>query len=114
MRLLSGQRAWILQRISAMYLLLVITAGTLWLLAFGQPGFDAWRAFVAHPAGALTLLLFYGAIFAHAWVGLRDIVLDYVHAFAVRAALLVSIAAVLLALGGWAALIVVAVRGGGT
>lgn len=113
MRLLSGQRAWILQRLSAAYLLLVITAGMLWLLVFGSPGFDAWRSFTAHPAGALTLLLFYAAMFLHAWVRLRDIVLDYVHAFAVRAVLLVAIAGALLALGGWTVLILVAARGTG-
>lgn len=113
MRLLSGQRAWILQRLSAIYLLLVTTAGTLWLLVVGRPDFDDWRAFVAHPAGSLTLLLLYAAMFAHAWVGLRDVVLDYVHAFAVRAVMLAAIAAGLLALGGWTVLILVAARGTG-
>ncbi|HRP94717.1 MAG TPA: succinate dehydrogenase, hydrophobic membrane anchor protein [Rhodocyclaceae bacterium] len=105
MRLLGGQRAWIVQRLSALYLLLCVVGGAAWLLLYGRPGFEGWRGFVAHPAGALALLLFYTALFAHAWVGLRDVVLDYVHPFGLRAGVLALVAGGLLALEGWTVLV---------
>lgn len=111
MRLLSGQRAWVVQRLTALYILLFVVAGVCGLLIGERPSYDTWRALVAHPAGATGVLLFFAALFVHAWIGLRDIVLDYVHPFALRAALLVAIAAGLLALQIWTVLILAALHG---
>lgn len=113
MRLLSGQRAWVVQRLSALYVLLFLVAGACWLLIDGRPTFQAWRAVVAHSAGAVGILLFFTALFAHAWIGLRDVILDYVHPFVLRSALLAVIAAGMLALEAWTVLILSAVRGAG-
>jgi succinate dehydrogenase / fumarate reductase membrane anchor subunit len=106
MTLLSGQRAFILQRVSAL-LLLAYVAGAALRLALGPPpGFAQWQAWIAHPLGAALLLLLAAALLAHAWVGLRDVVLDYVRPLAVRLAVLALAAAGLLLLGLWTTLIV--------
>ena len=89
MRQWSGQRAWLLQRISALVLLAAVLAGGCWLLLGGaRPGWPSWRAFAAHPAGASVLLLVVGALAVHAWVGVRDVLLDYVHRPGLRLSLL--------------------------
>ena len=75
MRLFDGQRAWVVQRISALLLLGLIVLGVL--------------------GGPLIALLF-GALCAHAWVGMRDIVLDYIQPRGLRLAVLSLIALVLL------------------
>lgn len=77
MRLLGGQRAWIVQRLSALYLLLCVVGGAAWLLLYGRPGFEGWR----------------------------DVVLDYVHPFGLRAGVLALVAGGLLALEGWTVLV---------
>ncbi|MCC7487089.1 MAG: succinate dehydrogenase, hydrophobic membrane anchor protein [Burkholderiales bacterium] len=101
MRLFSGQRAFVIQRLCALVLLAYVAAAAL-RLAFGPPAsFEHWRAWAARPSGAVLLLLLAGALIAHAWVGLRDVVLDYVHPLALRLAVLGAAATGLAALAAW-------------
>ena len=46
--------------------------------------------------------VFFAALLAHAWVGVRDVILDYVHPLAFRACLLASLGLGLAATGVWA------------
>ncbi len=106
MRLFSGQRAFVAQRLSALVLLAFVAAGAL-RLAFGKaPEFEGWQAWAASPPGAAALLLLAGAVIIHAWVGLRDVVLDYVHPAGLRLALLSTTAVGLAGLAAWTLLIV--------
>ncbi len=108
MRVFSGQRAFVLQRLTALVLLAYV-AGALLRLAFGAPvALDGWRASAERPAGAALIALLAAALLLHAWVGVRDVVLDYVHPLGLRLAVLGAVAAALLFLGLWTALILVA------
>jgi len=106
MRIFSGQRAFVAQRLSALVLLAAAAAAAL-RLAFGvAPGFERWQAWAAGAPGSVILLVVAGALVIHAWVGLRDVVLDYVHVAALRLSLLAAAALGLAALGAWTLLIV--------
>jgi succinate dehydrogenase / fumarate reductase membrane anchor subunit len=108
MRLLSGQRAFVLQRLTALVLLAYV-AGMALRLAFGPPPtYAGWQAWSAGPLGATLLLALAAALLLHAWVGVRDVLLDYVHPAGVRLALLAALAAGLAALAAWTGLIVLA------
>ncbi len=105
MRLFSGQRAFVVQRLSALVLLAFLAAGAL-RLAFGPAsdpvtGLERWQAWVAQPFGAAAVLLLAAALFAHAWVGIRDVVLDYIHPLGLRLAVLGFAAAGLVLLAAW-------------
>ncbi len=107
MRVFSGQRAFVLQRLTALVLLAYVT-GLLLRLAFGAPlALEPWRAWAERPAGAALIALLATALLLHAWVGVRDVVLDYVHPLGLRLAVLGALAAALLFLGFWTALILV-------
>ncbi|MGD9942836.1 MAG: succinate dehydrogenase, hydrophobic membrane anchor protein [Burkholderiaceae bacterium] len=106
MRQLSGQRAWLLQRVSALMLLLAALAFVLFALLAPRPDWRAWQAFVAHPLGASCLVGFALAIAIHAWVGVRDILLDYVHRTGLRLALLAAVAGIIIFTLLWVLLIV--------
>ena len=96
MRLFDGQRAWVVQRLSALLLLVLILLAML-ALPFASPlDFSAWRAFAGGVLGGPLIALLFGALCAHAWVGLRDIVLDYIQPRGLRLAVLSLIAVVLL------------------
>lgn len=107
MRLLSGQRAWLLQRITAVY------AGLWVILVLGYfvlvPPRDhaTWVAVAGHPLVALAAALFVLLVLLHAWIGLRDVVMDYVHPFAARLMVLVLAAGALILLGLWALFILI-------
>ena len=95
MRLFDGQRAWVVQRISALLLLVLIVFGVL-ALPFASPlDFAGWRAFAGGVLGGPLIALLFGALCAHAWVGMRDIVLDYIQPRGLRLAVLSLIAIVL-------------------
>lgn len=101
MKLFSGQRAFVLQRLSALVLLAYVAGGAL-RLAFGAPAsFERWQAWSAQPLGAAVLIVLAVALIMHAWVGLRDVVLDYVHPLGLRLAILGAAATGLVALAGW-------------
>ena len=98
----QGLRAWILQRLSALYL-----AGfTLYLLfafVFDTPaGYEEWRAWIAAPIFSLAVALFFAALLLHALVGLRDVVMDYVHPPVLRFTLHTMIGVLTFVLGIWA------------
>jgi succinate dehydrogenase / fumarate reductase membrane anchor subunit len=97
----AGLWAWVLQRATAIYLGLLLP----WLLLhflFSPPtDADTWRAWVAQPLIGMALSLGLLSLLAHAWVGVRDIFIDYVHPLAIRLTLLGLTAFGLLACAVW-------------
>ena len=93
MRLFSGQAAWVVQRLTALLVLLLIFA--LVTLLVRPSGFEAWRALVASAHGAVLIMIGFVAVGIHGWIGVRDIVLDYIHQPALRLVVLALVASLL-------------------
>jgi len=98
---LTGLRAWLLQRVSAVYLLLFVVLMPVTIACQNIDNFDAWQAFIYSPVIAVLWVLFFASLFLHAWVGMRDVIIDYVHSFKLRALLLSLLAIYLVALMFW-------------
>ncbi|MEY6432842.1 succinate dehydrogenase, hydrophobic membrane anchor protein [Thioalkalicoccus limnaeus] len=98
----SGLKAWLVQRITAIYLGLFCSYLVLHFAIAAPADYAAWRAWVAQPLVSLGWLLFIPVLLAHAWVGLRDVLMDYVKPIGLRVALLSLTALVFLASGLWA------------
>lgn len=93
----SAFPAWLVQRLCALYMLLfLIYALVRWNLA-RPAGYEAWKGWVLAGSIRLPLMLFVVALLLHAWVGLRDVVFDYVHPLPLRVTVLALIALGLLA-----------------
>jgi succinate dehydrogenase / fumarate reductase membrane anchor subunit len=95
----EGLGEWRLQRLTALALIplgLYFAGSILWLVKSDQVTAAAW---LASPLPALLVILFVLAGFAHALVGLRSVLVDYVHTRArlLAAALLIRAAAILFA-----------------
>ncbi len=105
---LTGLRSWLTQRATAVYLAgfsLFLLTHLLW----DRPvTFDAWRNWVLSPGVRVTMALFFIALLLHAWVGVRDVILDYVNPLAIRLSLLAILASGLLATAIWLADILLA------
>jgi succinate dehydrogenase / fumarate reductase membrane anchor subunit len=95
----DGLREWRVQRLTAVALIplgLYFVASILWLAKSDQATAAAW---LASPAPALLVIFFVLAGLTHALIGLRSVLLDYVHTRArlLAAELLVRAAAIILA-----------------
>ncbi len=101
-RSLSGMRAWLYQRITALYMVFFIPF-LIWNVFISPPdGFAQWQALMAQPVVNIAMALFIAMLLVHAWVGGRDIILDYVHPLWLRMAKLTGLALFLAGCGIWA------------
>lgn len=99
----QGLKAWLFQRLSAIYIGIFAVIFML-RFAFEPPqSFDAWRGWITSPVMTIATALFFWALLVHAWVGLRDVIIDYINAFAVRFLFLVLLGLTLAGLGLWVA-----------
>jgi succinate dehydrogenase / fumarate reductase membrane anchor subunit len=82
-----GLRDWIVQRVTAavMAVYTVFMAGC--LLLNNHVGYEGWRQVFAGQAVKTFTLLFLLSLFYHAWIGVRDIVMDYVKPASIRLAI---------------------------
>jgi len=97
----TGLRAWVVQRLSAIYMAVFILL-MLGLFIFSPPAdYKAWRELLAQTPVSVAVLLFYVSLLIHAWVGVRDILIDYVQWQVVRLLLLALFGLMLVASGLW-------------
>lgn len=97
-----GLRDWLLQRITAVYLACFLLYLMLHFFNQPRPTFQQWHAWITHPVMSVASAVFILALLVHGWVGLRDIVLDYVHTLRLRLLMLTLIALMLTGCGLWA------------
>lgn len=98
---LQGLRPWIIQRISAVIIALFIIYFALTLLFFNPLTVADWPGWVASPFNNIGLGLFLVAVLWHAWIGVRDVVLDYIHNVVIRMLALTIVGSVLVGSGFW-------------
>jgi succinate dehydrogenase / fumarate reductase membrane anchor subunit len=98
-----GLSLWLLQRASAVVMALYLPALFIYALSAGCLDYAAWRELFAPLAVKVGSLLFVAALLFHAWIGLREIFIDYLHPMAVRLPLLFLFAVVYLGCLVWAA-----------
>ncbi|TFZ04097.1 succinate dehydrogenase, hydrophobic membrane anchor protein [Ramlibacter humi] len=98
-----GMRDWLSQRVTAvlMALFTVIVLAQL-LLTRGPIGYDKWAGiFAAQWMKVLTFSVI-AALLWHVWVGMRDVLMDYIKPVFLRLALQVFVIVWLTGCAGWA------------
>lgn len=96
-----GLRAWMWQRATSIYMALFVIVAGAWLLVDAPGSHAEWRASMSWLPVNLATAIFFWALLIHAWVGARDVLLDYVAPQALRLALLAVLALWLAASGLW-------------
>ena len=82
-----GLRDWLAQRVTAV-IMAVYTVIVLIVLLTGQPiNYGVWRDLFTQGWMRVATLLFAASLAWHAWVGVRDIIMDYVKPTGIRLAL---------------------------
>ena len=99
---MTGLRAWFVQRVTAVYVGLFVVYLLVHFAVDAPDSFEDWHGWMRQPGVLVSWALLFAALLLHAWVGGRDVVLDYVHSTPVRLVVLVTLALFLLAQGFWA------------
>jgi succinate dehydrogenase / fumarate reductase membrane anchor subunit len=97
-----GLRDWLAQRVTAaimaVYTVIVVT-----VLLSGYPiTYGVWRDLFSHGWMRVATLLFMASLAWHAWVGVRDILMDYIQPTGLRLALEVIVLLMIAGYVGWA------------
>ena len=96
-----GMRDWLFQRMTAVVMVLYTLIFLGVLLAYG--GFDeaAWRAILTDSTFRVLTFVFLVALYWHAWVGVRDILMDYAKPTGLRLVLESAAVVALVGYAGW-------------
>jgi len=99
----TGTGTWLLQRATALMLAFALSGLAIYFLTAMPLDFNGWRALFA-PLWLRVLMLLVGVALAlHAWVGMRDIFMDYVHPTGLRLALYLAVIVTLAGSVAWLA-----------
>jgi succinate dehydrogenase / fumarate reductase membrane anchor subunit len=98
-----GLKDWIAQRATAVIMAVYTVIFAVAALATCPTTFEAWRGLFANGFMKFATFLFFLALFYHAWIGIRDIWMDYVKPTGLRLTLHVVTIAALVGYAGWAA-----------
>jgi len=98
----SGLSAWLIQRISGAYIALFLVYALISLALYPPADYSQWLGWINHSYRHLFIALFFVAIMVHAWVGGRDVILDYIHPYMWRLMCLIALGGFLMWLLLWA------------
>lgn len=97
---------WLAQRITAIVMIVFTLVIAVGLGSGAGASFETWRAFMSAEPMRFIAFLFVIALCWHAWVGVRDIWMDYVQPAGIKLALHVLTLLALIGYAGWAVRII--------
>ena len=97
-----GLRDWLSQRVTAALMTLFTVAVIVQVLLPGPMGYEKWAGiFSSQWMKTLTFVVIV-SLLVHVWVGVRDVLMDYVKPLGARLGLQVATIAWLVGCAGWA------------
>ena len=96
-----GMRLWLSQRLTALVMAFYLVVLVIMLLIMQPAGFIAWHNFVTPIWFRLATLAFFMCLFMHAWLGISDVLKDYVFNMTLRLYMQLAVDALLIAYLFW-------------
>ncbi|MGB2832052.1 MAG: succinate dehydrogenase, hydrophobic membrane anchor protein [Methylotenera sp.] len=100
-----GMRLWLSQRLTALVMAIYLVLLVLMLILWRPAGFAGWHAFVSPMWFRLATWLFFMCLFMHAWLGVADVLKDYVFNKTLRAYLQMAVDILLMVYWVWVSII---------
>ncbi len=97
-----GLKNWLAQRVTALVMAVYVIVFVGILLACPPRQYEGWRALFSGQLMRIATLGFFISLFWHAWIGVRDILMDYVKPTGVRLGLEIAVVLVLAGYAVWA------------
>lgn len=91
------------QRVTAVVMVLYSLIFAVQALMLSGMTYEAWREMFSGGFMRFATFLFFASVFYHAWVGVRNIFMDYIKPAGVRFALHAIVIVLLIGYAGWAA-----------
>lgn len=98
-----GLRDWIAQRATALFMVIFTVLFIAAALGLPEMTYQTWSGLFRNGIVRFFAFLFFLALFYHAWIGVRDIFMDYIKPVGVRLALHLVTVFLLVGYAGWAA-----------
>lgn len=96
-----GLRDWLAQRLTAVLMVIYTLFIAGYVLLHPDMGYDRWTGLFSNQVMRSFTLLFLLTLYYHAWIGVRDIVMDYVKPAGIRLAIYVLVILALLLYTIW-------------
>jgi succinate dehydrogenase / fumarate reductase membrane anchor subunit len=101
-----GLMDWLVQRVTGVVMVVFTLIVTVALLQGAGANYESWRAFMSAGLMRFVTFLFIIGLCWHAWVGVRDIWMDYVQPAGIKLVLHVLTLMALIGYAGWAVQII--------
>jgi succinate dehydrogenase / fumarate reductase membrane anchor subunit len=79
-----GLLDWLIQRVTAVVMAIYILLVIVLLLVFSPHEYTSWKVIFSNQWVRISSFLFFISLCWHAWIGLRNILMDYIHETSVR------------------------------
>ena len=96
-----GMRLWLSQRLTALAMAIYIVLLLILLAIFQPSGYVGWHTFILPIWFRLATLVFFMCLFMHAWLGVADVLKDYVYNKTLRGYMQIAVDALLIAYLFW-------------
>ncbi len=102
-----GLRDWLGQRVTAVIMAVYAVLIGVIVLFDAPSGYGEWKALFSGRVMQLATLLFIASLLYHAWVGIRDVLMDYIKPTALRLIMQIAVILSLVVYMGWSVMILV-------
>ena len=85
---LTGARGWLVQRFTAVVLLILLPVLFFSILNVEQLDYQKWQKWVGSDVNSALILVTFLTLLVHSWIGVRDVILDYINSRSLQVALL--------------------------
>ena len=96
-----GLKDWIAQRATAVFMAIYTVIFAVCALALPELSYEAWSGLFSNGLFKFLSFLFFLSLFYHAWIGVRDIFMDYIKPTGVRLVLHSVVVLLLVGYAGW-------------
>lgn len=75
---------WLAQRVTAVVMAIYILLAITLLLIFSPDDYSSWKTIFSNQWMRIVTLIFFLSLCWHAWIGVRNILMDYIHKTSIR------------------------------
>jgi succinate dehydrogenase / fumarate reductase membrane anchor subunit len=101
-----GWKDWLAQRVTAAIMVLFSIVIIGFFIIKGGVNYGEWKELFRSQFFRILALLFFLSVFYHAWIGIKDVLMDYIKPAVLRVALQVTMLLFLLACTIWSVTII--------